>query len=276
MRKKIALFVPNYDGNISGKTTHSMLTACQSVHHVSINSGGMSLLARNFNTGFLAALMGGFDYFVMLHSDIGASNVVTNTPWIDSLVQDCETMKCAVLSVVIPLKNDTGVTSLALSLDRTNKYEIRRVTMKELVKLPIDFICREDVCEIFGLDPDQAGALYINTGFMCVNLRDFDWKGQKFPGFSIDDRIYWSPEGQPLPYTLSEDWGFSLWVTMQGWPVFATKRYPATHFGGKDYSNQEIWGEEHEPHVSYVDPIKYEAGLVRLEENFAKVPGRQV
>jgi len=103
--------------------------------------------------------------------------------------------------------------------------------------------------EIFWLDLDGgptngpvAGAMIVNTGVWCMDLRRFPWFQLRWPGFEIRDSIEWSLDGVPMAFTEPEDWVSSRWLYKHKLPYFMTRELVLDHFGGKTYTNQGTWG----------------------------------
>jgi hypothetical protein len=252
---KVLIGVPMAGGNISAHTAHSIITPIASRNHdITFNLVGLSLLARNFNTLFLSAHHSGCDYFVLHHADLGF-NVDPNNysgSWIDVLIERVKQLKAAAMSVVSPIKSPAGHTSTGLILDRNNVYKLRRITVRELDKLPTPFISRKHVCDLFNVSPKKAGALLINTGGLIMDLKNFDWT--KWPGFCIYDSIAWNKKKRGRVYTRPEDWEMSNWMFENDFPYYATKELAAHHVGAHDYTNFGGWGnpfddQEREPSI---------------------------
>lgn len=239
-RKKVYVCVPVHGAEVNVMTLMSVWDIRRSRHDVAVEPSGLSLLARNFNINWIKAFNGGFDYFVMLHADVAP--IPESECWVDRLVAVCARYKAAVVSEVLPIKSPEGTTSTGLITDATNPFSLRRLTTTEFGTLPDGFICREDLCDVFGVFQDVAGPLLINTGLMCIDLRAFDWAGLEFPGFGIDDEIFWNRIGAPQAYTQPEDWKLSFWLFEQGLPYYALKSVPALHCGFKPYHNREAFG----------------------------------
>jgi hypothetical protein len=222
---------------------NSLITAASPKHSIRFQIQGLSLLARNFNTLWASAWEKQADYLVMLHSDIGIrAPEGFSGSWLDAMVERIEESKAAVLSVVVPIKNQIGHTSTALQLEKGNSFKLRRVVIKDLPKLPMKWICRDDLCELYQVSPEVAGPLFVNTGCMIMNLKKFPWAKERWPGFEIRDILAWSLDGIPKPYTVPEDWKLSQWLFEKGWPYYATREFVVAHIGSTPYNNNGEWG----------------------------------
>ena len=244
--EKVFIAVPIHKGEASCATSNAIVTAASSRADRTINYQilGLSLLARNFNTLFCNAYNKGYDYIIYLHSDVGVhvdGNFVGS--WGDLLVDRTKQLELAALSVVIPIKSQEGYTSAGIQLKRGNPYSLRRITVKQLSRLPRDFISREDVCKIYGIDPAEAGAMLINTGCLCMDLKA-GWAEARWPGFSIDDKIAWNKSGVPQAFTIPEDWNLSTWLFNKGWTYYNTKELGISHIGFTSFENRGEWGQD--------------------------------
>jgi len=237
---RVLIGIPMHGGSLSAQTFHSVTTAqSNDGHEISFQVLGLSLLARNFNTMYLTAKNKGLDYFFLHHSDIGFE-AKDGVAWIDLMIRRLTQLKAAALSVVSPIKSMAGHTSTGLILDKDNPYKLRRLTIKECNRLPEPFITRKNVCELFGVDPEEAGALLVNTAGLLMDLKNFDWT--QWPGFEIRDCIVWNRAGVGAVRTIPEDWNFSAWMHGQGWPYYATREIGCHHIGQYDFTNFGDWG----------------------------------
>ena len=242
---RVLIGVPVHKGDVSGETMTSVVMAHSLVGNiVQVQVIGISLLARCFNSLWIAAYNAGFDYFVMLHSDIGV-RADGGSSWLDVLVERIQQFEAATLSVVSPIKSDEGMTSTGLYLAKPPNYHtLRRMTIRELATMNEFAITRTDVCKKFGLEPKDVGALLINTGCMIIDLRRFDWFGARWPGFQIVDELVWNKSGVPSTRTRPEDWNFSSWLFEKGWPYYATKELTLDHHGSRIFQNRGLYGLE--------------------------------
>lgn len=253
-QKRLLVGIPMHQGEVTAATAQTVGALFSKDNHwIRTQYLGLSLLARNFNSMWLNAWNQGFDYFVLLHADIGVETPETLPgSWVDYLVDTVDRLEAAVVSAVSPIKSFAGHTSLAIQLDPQNPYGLRRATLQQIQQLPGPFITRKDLCQTMGLDINISGAMLINTGCMIMNLRHpkFDWR--KWPGFSITDSIAFNKKGIAKPFTVPEDWALSMWLYNMGWPYYATKKLVVHHFGHIDYASNSAIGQPSD--TTPVDP----------------------
>lgn len=256
-----------------------------------------SLLARGFNQCWAYALSAEYDYFVMLHSDI-----VPQAGWLEKLIELIELSPAHqpsqrvydVVSTVIPIKGPLGITSTAVGETHNIFGLLKRLTMREVYKLPETFT----VADIYesGLLPDSPvigtrGPLLVNTGCFIANLRaknregrpafwERNREGDLAISFQIIDRVGLRTHAEyvaecqaagipcSLPpdkqhffvETCSEDWYFSRCLASQGLRVAATVAVKALHMGWTSFHNFAPWGVE-------TDLLDAPAGLVANGQN---------
>lgn len=263
MQKRVFLAIPQHGSGVQCGTMQSVLEAVAAKEYdIQVCNLGLSLLARNFNTLFTHAWNGGFSHFVMLHADIhvGRPDGYAGS-WLRWLVDSTDKLDCAMLSAVVPIKSDAGCTSTALDLETGNHYTLRRVTVRELTQLPPYFFSRSDVCKLFKVNEKKAGAFLVNSGCMCMPLRNprYDWFDVRWPGFQIHDKLVWNKAGVPATRTESEDWCCSRWMHDIGWSYYATKDLRIDHLGHRDWSNSGSWGLAHDNSERESSIEEYEA-----------------
>jgi hypothetical protein len=243
--KKVFLAVPTYDGSMQTATAHAIHTATNKYR------GGLewadcpsSLLAMGFNRLLSIGLASGCEYFCMLHAD-----VAPDAGWVDILIDELQAHQADVISAVVPIKNQMGLTSTALDLgDDEHKWKCRRLTMKEVFDLPETFSAKDTML------PDRA--LLINTGCMLFNLSS-PWL-RNFPGFQVSDYIQPADCQECTGQTClkcgghgwrfevrseSEDWAFGRWLHRQGLKAVATRKVTLRHFGTAFFTNSVPWGK---------------------------------
>lgn len=220
-------------GSMARETAVSCMTASRKVR-LEFSTRGTSLLALNFNLAWCEALNRreelGLTHFAMIHSDVAAEAL-----WLDKLIEIQQEQRADVLSVVLPIKDGRGVTSTGVCDERTG--QVTRITMKELRGLP----------ETFGIKDlwhMPGSVLAVNTGLWIC---DFTQQWVENMHFQVQDTIVKTKEGLFQPRNLPEDWGFSLKCHGAMLRVMATQAVKATHFGRKAFSNDEVYGVEHEP-----------------------------
>ena len=193
-----------------------------------------SLLACNFNQLWCSALNMAKDgkqvaYFAMLHDDVGPLECGPDRFWLDNLIDELETRKLDVLSVVVPIKDRRGMTSMALQHETENWLPHCRLSMHDVYQLP----------ETFTAD-DIGRPLLLNTGCWVAKF-DLSWATEVH--FSIEDRIVWNKACERYQaQTMPEDWHFSMQLNSLGLKTGATRKIPVNHRGEMDFSNAHIWG----------------------------------
>jgi hypothetical protein len=201
-----------------------------------------SLLANGFNQLWCIALNNRhmLSHFLMLHSDI----VPTDAGFVKILLDEMEQVGADVLSAVVPLKSETGITSTAIIPDLAWAHALsetvsgrRRLTMQELERMPQTF---DAAMVAEGLEMDGAEpALLVNTGMLLVDLRK-PWVERVH--FTINDALWQRADGKFVCDVEPEDWFFSSRAAEEGARVWATRKVKVEHVGSKGYSNQGAWG----------------------------------
>lgn len=219
---KIFIAIPTYDGRIDFRCVNALMTASKRIEH-SFNYRASSLLAWTFNGLWADALNAkhkdGYTHFLMVHAD-----VVPEHYFADKMLDVMEAEKASILSVVLPIKNRTGLTSTAIDSD---DWQPSRLTMKQIAAL-----------EMMTFSHPK---LLVNTGLMMVDLRK-PWIYEAH--FTINDRLDRDPKtGLYSPRCQPEDWQFSRMARKaNAGRICATKAIKATHIGSADYPNHGDWG----------------------------------
>ncbi len=262
--KKILVGIPMHKSEVHSQVIHSAIMGGSDIHDVTVFPMGLSLLAKCFNLLWIKAYTNGYDYFVLHHSDLGVigNQVGWEGTWLDLLVHRCQEWNAAAICPIIDIKSDTGLTSTAIETEAGNPYSLRRLTKKEMLRCPADFIEREDLCEVMGLDESKAGALLINTGCLIMDLKNFPWVEKRWPGFNIEDKVAWNTSGVPASYTIPEDWNMSRWFHYnhrEEFPYYATKQLIIAHLGQKAWlSDRADYGADFDDEGHQPSPEEYE------------------
>lgn len=229
---KIFMAMPTYDLTVHLHAARAFYVGATTYLPRFYAEAGRSLLANCFNILWGAALSirkdEGITHFAMLHSD-----VVPQDGWLDILYQEMTRTQSHLVSVVLPIKDLSGVTSTAIGGE--TYQPVRRLTMKEVLQLPETFTATD--CGY----PNKP--LWTNTGCWLVDL---SLQGIDRAAFEIRDSIKKTPEGYQ-PVCFPEDWSFADQVHELGGRVSATRKVSATHVGTFAYSNQAKYGYEHDP-----------------------------
>jgi hypothetical protein len=203
--------------------------------------GTSSLLNLGFNRMWARALncrdKDKLTHFAMQHDDITPA-----VGWADIMIDELERTGADVLSAVVPIKDDRGVTSTGIRNWMTNWT--RRLTMTEVFALPETFSLAD--VQAAGIKSERAAApgdevLVVNTGLWVCRFTE-PWI-ETFPGFRSRDEIIRLETGQYEAVCYPEDWLFSEWAARRGLKVFATRKIPLAHCGGgREFRNDSIWG----------------------------------
>lgn len=157
-------------------------------------------------------------HFLLMHADI----VPEQDNWLEIMLAEMERTGAKVLSAVVAIKNESGLTSTAWD---TDKWEPQRFTLTELANMT----------EPTWTQPD----LLINTGLLLVDFRE-PWVEKIC--FHMEDKNECGPDGIWRPRVVPEDWHFSRQCHELGIPVYATKAVTVNHRGGAGYSTSNVWG----------------------------------
>lgn len=192
------------------------------------------------------AARGELTHFAMIHDD-----VVPEKNWLGILIEEMEKHDAEIVSTVIPLKDERGLTSTAF--DSTGcSWNPRRITMAELMRMPETFTA-----------PD----ILLNTGLWLVDLRKpwvsastvdpVDGKPVLTASFHQRNRIVRDPGGNWVPEMKSEDWEFSRLARLAGATrLYATRRVKVIH-ERPPFTNSESWGtDHHDKQAANVQPPK--------------------
>ncbi len=226
-RPVVFLALPNRPGEAFAAGILSPLFHTGTRHQVyDIRAQSASLLPLNFNNLWCQALneRPAMTHFCMMHSD-----VCPEDGWLDILLDEQRKSGADILSVVIPIKDERGLTSTGVMDWRTR--QMRHLTVREALKLPPTF------------DAAEAGypgqCLLMNTGlWVCDFTRP--WVEQMY--FRFEDRIVRRPDGRFEAQAVSEDWLFSIDAARMGLKVFATTAVKVKHQGNFQFPNFAPWG----------------------------------
>lgn len=187
-----------------------------------------SILPLTFDVCWVHALTeyekGEATHFAMLHDD-----VCPRENWLGILLDECDRLAADVVSAVVPLKDQRGLTSTAID-DTGDIWNPRRLSMKEIY----------DRDETF-TDP----AILLNTGCWVADLSK-PWTRAERGGvlnisFHQRNRIIRTPTGWQAQ-TRSEDWEFSRLVRQNGGTgQYATRKVSLFHEHSQ-WSNAGVWG----------------------------------
>ena len=112
--KSVYIGVPTYDGRIHKNLATALQKASADRVSKTTSIITCSVLTRAFNLLYAHALnerRNGTSHFCLLHDDI-----VPEPFWLDEMLRLMERHDADVLSVVVPIKNEKGLTSTALDV----------------------------------------------------------------------------------------------------------------------------------------------------------------
>lgn len=194
------------------------------VHDLRMKS--CSLLPMSFNALWCEALNErdrGITHFAMMHDDLCVED-----GWLETLLAEMEAHGADVVSAVIPLKDDRGLTSTGV-FDAGNR--MRKLSLAEALALPRTFSAA---------DAGYPGCcLLLNTGLWVCRFTE-PWVEQVV--FRLHDTIIQDSEGKFRPACVSEDWLFSVDCARLGLKTMATTAVKLKHQGVFDYPNFVAWG----------------------------------
>ena len=235
----VFLALPSY-GGMEPRSLRGIMEAVPSgstiVDRWTWQQQGGSLLALGFNTLWCQALntreRHAWTHFAMHHSDIEAE-----PGWLEKLIEEQQRCGADVLSVAVPIKDGRGLTSTGV---RSDERGVRRITMKQLFKLPETFDIED--CRGIVADVQDDDFLAINTGLWVC---DFTKPWVEKVWFGVLDGISTNPEnGKFFPKVLPEDWHLSGMLHQHGLKVMATRKIKVAHHGGAAYRNDLDFGTE--------------------------------
>lgn len=243
----ILLGCPTYDGSLNSLTAQSIFATAAREHRVFTAVADFSLVSLNCNRLWCQALntreANQLEWFAMLHAD-----VAPEPWWLDKLIAEAERNDADLLSAVVPIKDERGLTSTAILLPGGPLGGFYRLTMAQALHptFPVTFDIHQAVAALASL-PDglretglPAEALLVNTGCMVVRLNR-PWADERI-WFEDVNRIV-RINGAWQAICKSEDWNFSHRVAQEGGKVMATKSISLTHRGVSDFFSSRIWGK---------------------------------
>lgn len=228
--EKVYIGCPTYDGRLDAWTARSLFEQTSQKRLPIVGVGQFSLLNMNCNKLYCEALNlrteHGIKWFAMLHADI-----IPEPNWLDILIDTAEANNADMLSAVVPMKDNTGDTSTALSNPSHDHWCLYKLKLAECAKLPPAFDVN-DVIREFKIQ-SFTPKLLVNTGCMVVRI-DKPWSEKLI--FKTEDRIIQTPNGFTAMAD-SEDWNFSRQVTDNGGRVMATMNVKLEHVGLQHWPN---------------------------------------
>jgi len=175
-------------------------------------------------------------HFVMIHADV---EVIDNF-WADTMISELEKTGADVLSIVLPIKSQHGLTSTARRHSKSR--EVRRFTMREIWNM------KEQTFD--GHSLNESYDLLVSSGLWVASFQD-SWVQRVH--FEVRDDIIKKADGSFEAVNLGEDWGFSRTLHALGRKIVASKCVKAHHWGKHGWPNYEIWGKASDPEIMCFD-----------------------
>lgn len=230
MSRHVFLSMPGY-GQLSAEASRGFWRASSGKSFVDYCTMQSSLLAQCFNGLWCKALNAQaqgkqVDYFAMQHSDVEPCD-----GWLDLLIDEMEAKDLDVLGVAIPIKDNRGITSIAIG-EPGNNWRVKcRLSLREIHSLPVTFTSK-----------DVGGQLLLNTGLWVCR---FDPKWNTLVHFEINDRIVYDKQRKCyMAQVEPEDWFFSRLLHELGLKVGCTRLIPLNHRGHAVFTNSMPYGEK--------------------------------
>lgn len=209
---KVIAGCPTYDGTRYNAASLMQLHAAGA----QVREVTLSLLTRAFNECYVYALNAGATHFLMLHADV----LPIVRDWPQVLVALMEVNGAGILSVVLPIKTASGLTSTAI--ETADPWNPTRLSLADVAERAETW---------------TEPGLLVNTGLMLVDLRQ-SWATKVC--FTMHDRIRQNDAGIWVSECQPEDWAFSRQVREAGGSVWATRAIRALHFGTDSWPNDSV------------------------------------
>lgn len=228
-KKVVCLGMPAYGEITTGAAMGFYRSSRRQNYDLRLLSHNSSLLAQNMNCLWTWALniahKERVDYFAMMHADIEPREF-----WLDTLIDELEAKRLDVLGVVAPIKDQRGVTSIAMAKADLDPWRIAgRLTMKEIYRLPETFTSE-----------DIGAPLLLNTGLWVCKFNE-DWCRQVH--FTVNDRICFDQKkNEYFAQCEPEDWFISRLFHELNLKIGATRKVELGHRGTMSFGNTEPWG----------------------------------
>ncbi len=232
--RNLLIAIPSYDGLVDFQMQAHVYRETSGYAERFVACQQSSLLANCCNQLYCMALNNRkqYSHFMMWHTDVR----VKDGGVVSGLLAEMERLGAGCISVLMPLKDEKGLTSTGLLCRNSDGRRRRRLTIKEAAQLP-DTFGREDLIRLWDFPNDSS--LLINTGLMLLDLQQ-DWAEKIY--FNIRDRITRAADGSFVAIVDPEDWNLSRQLHDFGAKVLCTRKFTAFHKGIGLYSNQGTWG----------------------------------
>lgn len=248
-RKTVMLGIPA--SQLHYAAHRAILQASFGAHAVVVEQSGHGWDDMNelWVRGLNAARQGEVTHFAMLHAD-----VAPHAGWLDCLLAELEDNAADLISTVVPIKDARGLTTCGLG-DRRDPWSAhRRLTMREIMRIPETFDVG-DACLNFSVQDhwrlpgtDNVYLLH-NTGCWAANLTNQQWYetegplGQLVASFQFPIRARKLIDGTIRHERESEDWYFSRRIAELPLQTAVTRKVELSHIGEAYHPNFIPWGE---------------------------------
>lgn len=213
---RVLLCVPTYDGSLDYRHVGSYRAFLESGvgapwPEPAIAWERGSALCLGFNKLFRIALdmrdRRGVTHFCLLHADVGVEG--KHRPWPLEMLDLMDEHDLPVLSVTVPIKDNSGHTSVAVEVAPDVQH-----------RLPLAEIAGKTITS-----RDEPNLL-INTGCLMIDLSQ-PWADD----VCFQTRDYLDDDKRPV--FCPEDWEFSRWLRDRGIAYGTTGEVIARHVGGR-------------------------------------------
>ncbi len=222
-RPRVAVSIPSGNGMRVNGIALAQLPGCAEVMMIEVVGAAWSW-NQSWCTAIAAWEHGMVDYFLILHEDLK----IRTDNWFPILFHEMQRVDADIISAVVPIKDDRGVTSTAR--ESGDPFSPHRYTMADIFREPVTFSHPE---------------LLLNTGLMLMDLRR-PWVKE-----FVDRNYHWACEfgikrredrGFMVQF-MSEDWRFSRQARECGATrQYATRAIALDHVGSWYYPNDRVWG----------------------------------
>lgn len=242
---RVFLGMPTYDARAYVSTLLALYVTSSREHKTVACSHDASLLSFNMNSLYAMALndrdKNGAQWFAMLHSDIEPDHW-----WIDTLIEEAEAHEADIMTAIVPIKDERGVTSTGIAHPDHPWSPYCRLTLAQRNHddMPVTFdvnACVDALARLpEGLRLEAPRTqLLVNTG-ACVVRLDRPWADELI--FTTGERIL-KIEGKWCTKVESEDWRFGKLAASLGAKVMATKAVNVKHHGTGHFESDMTWGK---------------------------------
>src|SRR5579864_1385770 len=224
-------------------TLGRILQASLGAHKVETDNNGNGFDDLNvlWERALNKAEAGEITHWIQLHSDI-----IPPVGFVDLLIDEIEETGADLVSVACAMKDTRGVLNCGMGSLSNHWGAWRRLTDRELPKLPPTFGLQE-LRRLFGVDGDEDKYLLHNFGCVVADLRkpifyQTDGRGNLASWFDFPTRNRRNAEGRWAHNRESEDWFFSRKFHGLGGNGLVTQKLLLHHVGEAHFTKDGTWG----------------------------------